>query len=79
MESGTPYPNPTSQNINFTFTPSQTNEINIFDMTGKNVFSKRVEKILNMDIDVHNWEKGVYIYEIISDNHTKTTDKFIKQ
>lgn len=70
------YPNPASDvlNINSNDTSIQIDAINIYDITGKNIFSQ----VGNASIDVSNFNNGMYIIEVISDNES-VTQKFIKK
>lgn len=71
------YPNPGSSN--FTIQSDKTiSQIQIFDITGKIVFSKsNIEKSL-LQVDISNFENGVYIVEIIDENNDQITQKLIK-
>ena len=72
------YPNPSSNNLNFTFNTNQEYSISLFDLTGKEI--KNVAAIQNKtSIDVSSLNSGLYFYKINSKNTTVKSGKFIKE
>lgn len=72
------YPNPTSGVLNIVLDDKSTfGKIDIFDATGKNIFSQ--EKFsTTATIDVQDFQPGVYFVSVFVDGNKRTT-KFIKQ
>ncbi len=64
------YPNPTAGVIYFYGTSTAQNHLRLYDISGKNVLDTELHN--NTSIDIHHLEKGIYIYQITTDNYTKT-------
>jgi hypothetical protein len=74
------YPNPASDQINIAFESLPQEEIlhlNVYDILGKPLLSKQITD-LNMQLDVGQWQKGIYIAEVIGLN-TKKVKRFLVQ
>lgn len=72
-------PNPTSSKLNVYLPKNSKNTtLSVFDVLGKRVFSKSLDALTSTSIDVSNWNSGVYIIRISSDNATQTK-RFVKQ
>jgi len=71
------YPNPTSGIINLEFANNNIKQISISDLTGKTIIEK-VKIQQNEMIDLSNFESGIYIIKIQTDNEIFTT-KIIKE
>ncbi len=72
------YPNP-SQN-DFTIDLPTTEKdvlIEVFDVTGKRIFSKNTEGVQNLKLNANTWKSGVYILKISSQNNI-WTEKIMK-
>lgn len=73
------YPNPVKKgnNIHFTIKDSSANEITLYDMTGKLMVSRKIDKN-DMVINTQNLSAGTYIYTIHSkDSKIKSSGKVI--
>lgn len=72
-------PNPASSKLNV-YLPHNSNNatITVYDVLGKRVYSKSLDALASTSIDVSNWNSGVYIIRISSDNTTQTK-RFVKQ
>lgn len=68
------YPNPSDGIINVS-SKSQNNTIEVFDITGKKVYSTQANSLLST-IDLSSYGKGVFVIKI-SDGKTVTTKKVI--
>jgi len=63
------YPNPSNGKFNLDFNQELDYlKVNVYDITGKKVFSKNYHNTSNIGIDLFNRNKGVYIIEIISED-----------
>jgi len=67
------FPNPSKGifNLKFDSEDAVDTQINIYDMNGKEVYSKFVENFegtFDEDIDISGSEEGAYILEIVKDN-----------
>ncbi len=71
------YPNPTNGIVNFDFTNNNIQQIKISDLTGKTIIEK-VNIQQNEMIDLSNFESGIYIIKIQTDNEIFTT-KIVKE
>jgi len=72
------YPNPSSSIFNITWKTGQRFSISIFDITGKSLFQKdnRVSNSKSLQLDLSNFNKGLYIAKIRIDNK-QTVKKLI--
>ncbi len=71
------YPNPTKGIVEFDFAENKIQQIKIFDITGKVVFS-RAEIQQNETVDLSNFDYGIYIINIHTDKEVFTT-KIVKE
>ncbi|WP_431135261.1 T9SS type A sorting domain-containing protein [Psychroserpens mesophilus] len=72
-------PNPATSKLNVYLPKNSKNTtISVYDVLGKRVFSKSLDVLASTSIDVSNWNSGVYIIRISSDNTTQTK-RFVKQ
>ncbi|WP_047547696.1 T9SS type A sorting domain-containing protein [Psychroserpens sp. Hel_I_66] len=72
-------PNPASLNLNLTIPGSVENAVlKVYDMLGKKIIDRKLSGLQSMSIDVSNWNTGVYIVRVSSDDITQTK-RFIKQ
>lgn len=62
--SGSSYPNPATDQFNLTFN-SQPESINVFDLSGKLVYSKTASIGTSLQIDVSQWISGTYLVQIV--------------
>lgn len=65
------YPNPASSEVNFLSVPAT---LEVFDLTGKLIESKRVEGMYSLNVS--NYANGLYIYKLTSENKNVSTGKF---
>ena len=72
-------PNPATSKLNVYLPQNSKNaSISVYDVLGKKVYSKSIDALTSTSIDVSNWNSGVYIIRISSDNTTQTK-RFVKQ
>lgn len=71
------YPNPASNDINIVLPIYQNGEIQIFDLMGRNVLSKKLYKSGN--IDVSNISNGTYILSLRLNDKIKTSKLIISR
>ncbi len=71
------YPNPVENEVNFVFGLYKDLEINIFDLTGKRVYSKAFAH--SAKIDISHFKPGVYPYTISNGNGFYEEGKLIKK
>lgn len=71
------YPNPTSDLLNIS--GKNISEIMIFDMTGKQVMTKKVNAADNLNLDVSTLSSGLYLLNATDDSGSTSTLKFSKQ
>lgn len=64
------YPNPTTGTVYFYGTSTEPSYLKLYDISGKSILKTYIQN--NTSIDIHHLEKGVYIYQITTDNYTKT-------
>lgn len=73
------YPNPTSTILNIEFKTVITDgSIEVFDLLGKQVFAQSITSNSISQIDVANWDSGVYLIKMSSENGQEIK-RFIKQ
>jgi hypothetical protein len=71
-------PNPSSRKLNLNLSRINNNtSVEVFDVLGKKIYADRIEK-LNKSVDVSQWNNGVYLVRLTSDNGTQTK-RFVKQ
>ncbi len=83
MEDLVVYPNPAKDQLNISFNANvnQTFELNLINLTGESIYTKRVENfsgIFDESIDLSGFAKGVYILSIQSQGQI-TTEKIVVQ
>lgn len=71
------YPNPTSDLLNIS--GKNISEIMIFDITGKQVMTKKVNAADNLNLDVSTLSSGLYLLNATNDSGSTSTLKFSKQ
>ena len=72
-------PNPATSKLNVYLPQNSKNAtISVYDVLGKKVYSKSIDALSSTSVDVSNWNSGVYIIRISSDNTTQTK-RFVKQ
>ncbi|WP_299276092.1 T9SS type A sorting domain-containing protein [uncultured Psychroserpens sp.] len=75
----TVYPNPTNALLNIEITSSEAGlTYQVFDILGKQIISKNLESERLSQIDVSNWNSGLYLIKISNGDKTETK-RFIKQ
>ncbi|QOD59350.1 T9SS type A sorting domain-containing protein [Polaribacter haliotis] len=71
----TTFPNPSSKVLNISNLKKHNGFLEVYTITGKKVFTKKVDKSLTeISFDISSLSKGVYFYKI-----GKTSNKFIKK
>ena len=72
------YPNPSSRNLNLSITNLENNtQVSVYNILGAKVYSNTLNSA-KFSINTSQWQKGVYLVRISSDNGT-TTKRFVKQ
>ncbi len=72
-------PNPATTRLNMNLPSNLSNTtISVFDVLGKRVYSKEVDALSTATVNVSNWNSGVYLVRISSDEGTQTK-RFVKQ
>jgi hypothetical protein len=72
------YPNPASGEITFNFKkmPAQNSQLVITDITGKTVYTKKVQNGSER-INTNNWESGTYVGSLLLNGKTISQSKFV--
>jgi len=66
-------PNPVSSTLNVSFPENfATGSFTIYDITGKLVLTKTINSNDPLEINVSNWNKGIYLVKVISEKSTQT-------
>ncbi|MFI5172244.1 MAG: DUF1028 domain-containing protein [Chitinophagales bacterium] len=71
------YPQPAADLMVFSLN-GNFNEINIFDMSGKLIFSDNVENKNSIILNIENWTTGIYLYTL-SSNYKNRAGKIVIQ
>lgn len=73
------YPNPSSRILNIELKNSITKgKIKVYDLLGKQVFRQSITSDTISQIDVSDWDSGLYVIKMTSENG-EVTKRFIKQ
>ncbi len=73
------YPNPTNSVLNIELNTVLTEgKVEVFDVLGKEVFTQKLQPNNSTQIDVSNWDTGMYLLKISSENG-EATKRFVKQ
>lgn len=73
------YPNPSSSVLNIELNGNQTGlSYQVFDVLGKQIITETLESGTLSQIDVSNWNSGLYLIKISNGDQTETK-RFIKQ
>jgi hypothetical protein len=73
------YPNPTSTLLNFSLPMTVSHsEISLTNITGKVVYSEKLEMVEQSQIDVSNLPKGMYVLSVISEDFQYTRKVMIE-
>ncbi|HNR85517.1 MAG: T9SS type A sorting domain-containing protein [Crocinitomicaceae bacterium] len=71
------FPNPAKDYVIIRFFEQINGTIELFDLTGKNVYTEEVKQISQKQIDVKQLQNGVYIYQIKANNGQRKSGKLI--
>ena len=71
-------PNPTNNFAIITSENLPIQKITIYSTDGKLIYSKKIENLLQYDVDVSNYSKGIYILSIETNNGNIISEKLIK-
>ncbi|UAB82392.1 T9SS type A sorting domain-containing protein [Marixanthomonas sp. SCSIO 43207] len=72
------YPNPVKTSINLIIPENvDSGYIKIYDILGKQVFSKKFKSNTNVSINIANWSSGSYFLKVVSGENS-LTEKFVK-
>jgi hypothetical protein len=72
------FPNPSNSVVNIALQSANANgTLQVFDMLGKQIFTKAITSNEVSQIDVNNWDSGLYLIKISSDQGEETK-RFIK-
>jgi hypothetical protein len=72
------YPNPSQSIFNINRNTSDELTVKVFDITGKQVFSKKKTTETNFEIDMSGHAKGIYIMNMVSNGKTATKKLILK-
>ncbi|WP_299622534.1 T9SS type A sorting domain-containing protein [uncultured Tenacibaculum sp.] len=72
------YPNPSENIFNISRNTNEDLDIKVFDLSGKEVFTRKNDKNLNISIDLGNYAKGIYILNMSSEGKTSTQKLILK-
>lgn len=64
------YPNPVSEKLHISLSLGKVNKVNLYDVTGKLVLSKK-PNLQNFDLETSMIIEGIYIVEIFTSNNTR--------
>lgn len=70
------YPNPSSAMIGI-HAPVEMNELNIFNISGQKIVN-RICKATHLDMDISNFEKGLYLVQVFYNDGTTSINAFVK-
>ncbi|AWI25436.1 DUF7619 domain-containing protein [Flavobacterium pallidum] len=75
------FPNPASQHVQIALvnTAEDIADVTIFDMLGKSIVTRKGIGSRQTDINVSHLAKGVYMVEIVTENHLKQLKKLVIQ
>ncbi len=80
------FPNPftTELNIKFTAVGGQEAYFEVFDLTGKQLYNSKVQKLeesgfVQETLDTSNWATGMYVVKTFAGNGESSTQKVVKQ
>ena len=71
------YPNPATTSLTVVMN-SDIQSIQIFDMTGKLVFNQNIETAESIQLDISEWNSGIYLVQSVGTSGT-TTEKLVVQ
>lgn len=72
------YPNPASNEINIKTEQNNNGIIQVFNLTGQNVYQTAVNNTHTYTLDISAWKNGMYMIRYISTQGAVLTHKFIK-
>ncbi|MNS48370.1 hypothetical protein D3C72_809390 [compost metagenome] len=71
------FPNPAQNNVHIDGL-TKNDRVRIYDPSGRVVFDYQASSY-SADIDIHNFQKGIYFVEIITESGNKIHDRLVKQ
>ena len=71
------YPNPAHHLVNLFIEKNKQAEVHIYDITGKEIYQADMTNAL-MQLDVSQWQKGIYMVKIKSGNSLITKQLMVK-
>jgi hypothetical protein len=74
------YPNPTSSDfrVYYSYPTNSKLEMTVYDVTGKNIYQQRLTENYGTVLLGKNWNSGLYLIKIASDNGLIHTERVIK-
>ncbi len=72
------YPNPSLDFINLDFIDYETGHIEIYDLAGRNIKTIKVESSIQLKIDVHDFNVGMYFLQFKAGDGKTYISKFVK-
>jgi hypothetical protein len=72
------YPNPTTETLNFIKPTSEAGIIHVFDIEGRLILNQKITST-STELNVSNWNKGIYTLNFIQNGKVRSFKKFIKQ
>lgn len=70
------YPNPANSEVSIVLNDTELSTIEIVDVTGKIIYTNKINN--TTQINVSDWEKGVYIVRLISNNKVTTQSLIVE-
>ena len=72
------FPNPSNSMLKLKFPKHITSgNITVFDILGKELFTKNIESSNNLELNISNWNEGIYLIKVKSETISQTK-QFIK-
>lgn len=71
------YPNPSTNQLHFIIEDNKKYEVVFYNLMGQKVHSQPIAN--DAEIDVRQWERGIYFYQILDDGKSVGSGKFVKE
>jgi uncharacterized delta-60 repeat protein len=62
------FPNPVSGTLNVHSGKGEISEVNIFNLSGQTIYSRKIHAVTDFQIDVSGFERGIYLLKLNSDS-----------
>lgn len=71
------YPNPTSENLSIDFNGLAISRVSIFDFRGVQLFHQEVHSNPNLNLNTQDWNTGMYLVQLQTENNLLISKKLI--